>query len=212
MRLLICVAIMLWSALPAQAEFRVYLVPVVTDGNGSRAPKYFSDGAIVPRGWSGVYYGIENWALVGANLSAADDAVVVGAADGFGLPYDLTQTLTAGQVAAVSTRLEAAKIPAQWVTTSLTWRQVLRTTIGMSMILQRLSGVNATNFFGVTTLDGTISALPAGVRTDLLAVADAFGLDRSGITGTTTIRQALMITGEQLRNGSRQFVFNNVTY
>jgi hypothetical protein len=153
-----------------------------------------------------IYYGTENWVLVGSDLSTSDDAAVVAAPDAFALPFNLDRTLTAGQVTNVQTKLESVNIPAHWVTTSLTWKQVLRTIAGMSLVLQRLSGVNATNFFSVAVLNNTISSLPAQVRTDLVAAAAELNINTSGITGTTTIREALRIAGEQLRGSSREMV------
>lgn len=212
MRFLLALLFLALSWGQADASTRIYLVPVVTTVDGVRVPKYIGDGTVLKPKYSALYYGAENWVLVGADLSVADDALVVATADGFALPRDLDQTLTAGQASAVQARLETAKIPAHWVSASLTWRQVLRTTIGMSLILQRLTAVNTTNFFSVAVLDSAVSTLPVQVRTDLLAVATSLGLDTSSISGSTTIRQALRICGEQLRDSNREFLFNGIGF
>jgi hypothetical protein len=193
------------------AATRFYLVPVVVNGAGDRTPKYFSDGTVTAKNQSASYFGRENWVLVASDLSDADDAVLVAKPDAFGAPHELDTTLTAGQVTFVQTRLEAANMPAQWVSTSTTWRQLLRMLIGINLITQRYSGRNATNFFSVTTLNATVGDLPTQVRADMLAAATDFGLSTTGITLTTTIRQALRILGEQIRDSSRMFVFNGVT-
>jgi hypothetical protein len=204
------IVLLLFCGVPSMADaaFRIYLVPtvvVVSNGRNSTVPKYFTDGTISSSaGWSSVYFGQEGWVFVGVDLSPADDATIVAKPDGFALPFDLTQTLTAGQVTAVQAKLESVNIPAQWVTTSLTWKQVLRTTLSMCQILQRFGGRNTTRFFSVATLNGTVGSLPVGVRNDLSAAAVDLGLDTSSITGATTIRGALRIFGEQMRDSNRK--------
>src|SRR3990167_7129380 len=46
--------------------------------------------------------------------------------------------------------------------------------------------------------DVTVSQIPAGTRTWLQDVADEFGLDYSGVTGTTTLRDLLKLLADQM--------------
>ena len=179
--------------------FRLYLVPISTAVDGTRFPKYFLDKTIANSTWAMIDYGIEPWALVCGDLSPTDDATIVGKADAFGLPTDLSPVLTAGQVTAIQNKLEAINLPADWVSTSLTWVQVVRIVCGIMGLLQRyMFYAGATSLFtGSVTLTTTIGALPLNARTNLLNAATDLNLDVSSITGSTTIRQALGIVGQQ---------------
>lgn len=202
--------------------FRLYLVPVVGDGTrpAPRRPKYFASDAtgaglagMVRAAWSGVDYGQQPWMIVGADLSSSDDTALVAEPDALGLPFDLTPTLTAPQVTNVSTVLENAKIPAGWVTTSLTWLTVVRTVLGMCAFLQRYNviytqqnAVTAPSLFaGGATLSTTFGSLPLAVRTALSATATDLGLSTAGVTGSTTVRALLKGLADQVSQARYQF-------
>ncbi len=194
--------------------FRLYIVPVVGVGTKSdlRRPKYFDDGTLVPRpNYSAMDYGFEPWMVVGANLSVSDDATVVGQADAMAIPFNMDVLLTAGNVTTVQTKLEAINIPAGWVTTSLTWRQVVRIVLGMVAVMQRFAGLQGVTriFAGGVTLNSTIGSLSQGVRNNLTLAATSQGLSVSGISGATTIRAALKILADQFTG--RTFVFGGVS-
>lgn len=197
--------------------FRLYVVPIVTTGN-LREPKYLTtaDPEMAGGWWAGKDYGMEPWMLVGANLSAQDDTLLAGRADVLALPFDLTPTLTAGQVTTVQTKLEAANIPAGWITTAFTWVQVVQTVVHVFEFLQRycwLRGV-ATQTFPASifttgiTLNSTFGSLPAGVRATLSATAVSFGLDTSGIVANTPIRAMLKGVADQL--AASPVIFNGI--
>lgn len=193
--------------------FRLYIVPVVGVGSRSdpRRAKYFDDGTFSPPVDSAAMdYGFEPWMVVGANLSTTNDAIVVSKPDAFALPFDLTTNLTAGQVTSVQTKLESINVPAGWVSTSLTWVQVVRIVLGMFAFLARYAELHGVTrvFGGSVTLDTTIGSLSVGVRTDLTNAALSLGLSTVGITGTTTLRSALLLLGQQL--SGRPFNFNGV--
>lgn len=190
--------------------FRLYIVPKI--GAGVRSdlyrPKYFADGTVPPE-WSGMDY--NNWYLVGADLSASDHALIAGQSDTTAIPANLSNNLTAGQVATTQAKLEAANIPAQWVSTSLTWLEVVRTVVGIIQLSQRFAGSNgrAGLFSAGISLDSTIGDLSATVRTRLTNAATSMGLDISVITLGTTVRSALRTLGGQLQD--RGFVIGGVT-
>jgi hypothetical protein len=199
--------------------FRLYIVPVVGIGtkDDPRRPKYFNSDAagagrtgIITAGsvWSAIDYGFEPWMVVGADLSTSDDNLVVGEADAFAVPFDLSVNLTSGQVTNVQNKLEAINVPAGWVDTSLTWVSVLRVVLGMFLLMQRYSGIHGTNgiFTGGVALSTTIAQLPAQVRADFQTAAQSFGLDTSSIVGGTTLRQALKILADQFSH--QQYNFN----
>jgi hypothetical protein len=178
--------------------FRLYLVPVIGAGTSPdpRRPKYFDTATV---SWAGMDYGFEPWMLVGADLAPADDAALVAQPDAMALPFDLSPTLTAGQVTTVQTKLEAANLPAGWVTTALTWRAVVRIVCGMFQFLQRYGRVFAdangfappSIFGGTVTLNTTFGALPAAVQNALVDTAISFEIPTTGLTAGTTLRTIL---------------------
>ncbi len=184
---------------------RLYLVPI--RGTGTKAdpfaPKYFTDGSLTSvTAWSGMDYGSERWMLVVSDLSSTDDSFVVAQPDGFGLPTDLTQPLNAAQVTAVHAKLEAINLPAQWLTTSLTWQSMLRIVLGIFSFMQRFSALNGNTSLFPTgiSLNTTINQLSASVRQNLSLAAQDLGLSTASITGTTTLRAALKDLGTQLQD------------
>lgn len=201
--------------------FRLYIVPLATQTPGnvldnSRRPKYFlSDAAgaghvgIIAPGtlWTAQDYGFEPWMIVGADLPTSDDNLVVGQSDAFAIPFDLSATLTGPQVTSVQNKLEAINLPAGWVTTALKWLDVVRIVLGMFSLMTKYYVIHGPNglFAGGSTLSTAINALPAQVRTDFAAAANALGLNSSGITGATTVRAALKIYADQMQQVQYQF-------
>jgi len=189
-------------------SFRLYIVPIVRNTRNERVPKYFGDGqTTVASDWSGMDYGLEDWMVVGGDLTVTEDAAVVGMPDAFAVPFDLSAALTSPQVTAVQNKLEAINVPAGWVNTSLKWIEVVRSVLGMFTLMQRYHGLHGGNgvFTGGVALSTTIGALPVAVRNDFTAAAVSLGLNVSGITGTTTLRQALKALADQLSQMAYHF-------
>lgn len=135
-------------------------------------------------------------AVVWADTSPAQEAVLVLNPDVFLVPaLDQQIALTATQNA-----LETFNIPAQWVTAGMTYREVLRGIIGMAQLIQRTQGLGV-KFRLAGKLDRTIGSLAANVQQVLADAADSMGLDRSNVTGATTVRSALWILGKQFLDG-----------
>lgn len=179
---------------------RLYLTPKVFNadpGVSAWVPKYFADGTILNGAWAGRDF--DDWYLVEADLPQGDHDTVVANPDAFAFPVDLTQALTAGQVTAVQSKLEAANIPANWVTTSRTWTDVIRAVFGMMSLNQRFKGASdgAGMFQPGVTLNTTVSSLPIAVRQRLQGAADSLNLDSSGITGSSTLRDVYRTLGQQ---------------
>lgn len=174
---------------------RLYFVPKVLSGE-VYVPKYFGDGTVAAS-WSARDF--DDMYLVAADLSSGDHTTVSGQPDATALPASLTGNLTAGQVTAVQTKLEAANMPANWVSTSLTWTQVLRVVCGMIQLNQRFKGNNdgAGIFRDSISLSSTVGDLPAQVRQRLQDAALSLGLDIASITLSTTLRVAYRTLGEQ---------------
>lgn len=179
-------------------SFRLYVVPVIGTGTTAspRRPKYFGS---TSSPWSAMDYGFEPWMVVGASLTELEDLNLTAQPDVTALPVNLQPLLSAGNVTAIQTKLEAANIPAGWVNTTLTWTEVVRTVLGMFSFLQRYGVTYATAngsappsiFSAGVTLATTFGSLPAAVQTALTDTAVSFGIATTGLTASTTLRQIL---------------------
>lgn len=195
--------------------FRLYVVPTTTNAKGSIVPKYFGDGTISAT-WSANGYGDEPWTVVGADLSNADDATLVAAADVKTLPFDLSPQLTAPQVSNIQTFLENANIPAGWVSTADSWAAVVRGVLGMFAFLQRYAAVYASAngtaapsiFLGGVTLNTTFGSLPVAVRNAMTATATDQGISTSGLAAGTTLRVILRFVADNY--SARPYDFNGI--
>ena len=180
---------------------RVYLTPVIGTGalHDPRRAKYFY-GVIAQ--FTAMDYGLEPTMLVVAEVSAAENTSISGNVDVTTVPANLDALLNGAGVTGAKNALEALNIPAGWVDTSLSWRNVLRVTAQMFQFAQRLSNTGATQLFpsGVT-LSTQFSALPAAYQQALLDSANSFGWNTSSLSGTSTMRVILKTLADQWGNG-----------
>ena len=200
-------AVLRWfgpRAVQAQATFsRFYVVPVVgtgADHTDGRRPKYFE---VLSAPWSAMDYGAEPVMLVRAEVTSALDAILTANADVFALPVNLDVNLTNAEVATVRAVLETANIPvSNWVTTSVTWRQLLRTVAQMMQFLQRLSAVQgSTRLFGSTVLLSTRwNQLNAAQQSALIQAASSMGFSIAAFTGSSNFRTMLKAMADQWGN------------
>lgn len=198
--------------------FRIYVVPIVGTGahGDPRRAKYFTDGTIPQYVYGNLTYGTEPRMIIGADLSIADDATIVSKSDVTALPFDLSPTLSAGQVTNTRNALEASNIPGGWVTTADTWLSVFRGVAGMCAFLSRYEGVYAEQnnaaapslFAGGATLASTFSSLPALVQVALTATAQDQGISTVGLSGATTLRAILRSMADHY--SSMVYNFNGV--
>lgn len=212
--------------------FRLYVVPKI--GAGTRADpyraKYFqgSDKIVSSVGdaasstdptqvTSVMDYGFEPWMFVGANLAFSDDTLVVGEPDAYAIPFDLSQLPTSAQVTNVQAKLEAMNVPSGWVTTALTWLQIVRVILWVFGFVQLFGSIYADQnngalppviFGGGRSLGTTYGALPLAMRTALASTAVTYGVDISSVTGATTLRQILQLVANG--KSTQQFNFNGV--
>lgn len=171
-----------------------YVVPLV--GTGARGdafrPKYVPALGVqwlacdLPR----------HWVIVWADATPAQDATIAANADALVVPpLDNTIALVATQNA-----LEGLGVPAQWLQSGMTYRQVVRVVVGIANFAQRCEGLGQ-RITLTGNLNLTVAALPAAIQNVLAAAADSMGLDRTGITGATTLRQVLAIMAQQFIAG-----------
>jgi hypothetical protein len=122
------------------------------------------------------------------------------------IPAPLTNNVAAAAIATIQSKLEGAHLPADWVTTSMTYKQVLGVVLRVVQFMQRYNGVTGGERFfdlvdknGVAiTLDTTFSQLTAAEKTKLQNVAASLNLDMSAIVSTSTIRFILKNVANQL--------------
>ena len=186
---------------------RFYLVPEDRRTPDEREPKYvYTDELLAGIQWSGMDYGIRPvFFLAVYDPTSAQHTELNGKPDVFAIPpggvanTNLDQAVGSAALTLTRTAMELLFIPAGWVTAATTWRQVLAASLRMCQFMQRLHGMyNLDLGLQVSmSLNVTLGSLPAELRTQLADVVDSFGWDRSGITGSWTLRQFLKWVGEQ---------------
>jgi hypothetical protein len=197
---------------------RLYFIPeqsAVVNGVPCRFPKYLGWRDIAPLagvegiGFSALDYGFEPVFLVGAEVTAAQHAILAAQTDVLAVPANLDNNLSAAAVTATRNFLEILNVPAVWVTTAQTYRQVVRVIGGLFQFMQRLHGIQPSRLFQAgTTLSTQYSQLPANSRASLLQAAQSFGYDTTSLSGTSTLRQILKVLADQW--GSARLVLGPV--
>lgn len=173
----------------------LFVVPIA--GTGTKAnpfrPKYIKD---LPVAWLWVATPLD-WGIAWANTSPAQETAIGANADAIVIPaLDTTVALVATKNA-----LEGLNVPAQWVTAGMTYRTVCRVVVGMACFIQRCDGLGQ-KIALAGNLDKTLSQFTAAVRQSLADASDSLGLDRSAVTGATTLREAMRIAGQQFAAGT----------
>lgn len=179
-----------------------YVVPIIGTGKfpDTFRPKYLGDTAVPFQ--DGIPYDfcpLDDTGVVYAQTSVVQDAFLAAQPDVQVIP-PLDEQVGAGRLNTVRNRLEALNIPAQWVTASHTFRNVMRVVVGMAQLIHVTEGLgNKLRVPG--NLDLRMNQIPADKRATLQQGADILGLDRSGVTAITTVREVLRILGEQFMAG-----------
>jgi hypothetical protein len=182
---------------------RLYLMPLIGVGTKEdpRRPKY-ADTTLAGIPWGAMGYGSRMVTLVGGDVPDAAHALLVNNADVYAFPdgFQDGTTTVSNQSTNLSSLLESNYgIPAQWVQPSSTYLSVAHTIGGMFQFLQRVWGILGTPtdpFVGVT-LNDQIRNLPQATQDAIFAAGNSFGWNMSGISNTTTIRNALKYMADQ---------------
>jgi hypothetical protein len=144
-------------------------------------------------------YGPEPVCLVAVqDIPPETHTTLAGEPDCVAVPSDLDSEVGA-QLTQVRNVIEALNIPAGWVQSTHTYRQLLRIVAAMFQFMQRFAAVggNTRVFQSGINLDSTYGSLPLNVRNALRDTADSLGYDRSGIVAGTTVRAMLKQMGDQ---------------
>lgn len=176
---------------------RFYVLPKVTETGviNGLGPKYLIGVGIH---FQGMDYGLETIYVLGAEVSPAQHASISANSDVIAVPANLDAQV-GGNLAAVKSALQSVHIPAAWIVSTHTYREIIGIVGNAFQFLQRLNGRWRKSVFesGIT-LATTFAQLTQNQRDVLRNVADSFGMDYSAITGATTIEDALFILADQL--------------
>jgi hypothetical protein len=185
--------------------WRLFTLPVVGAGTGQtdpRRPKYMNETpSLAGVQWAMMDYGHHPGCLMAADVTNTQRNTLSGQADVALVPVSLDTTVGSA-LAQTQNVLEALQVPAGWVQTTTTWREVVRSVGGLLQFAQRYAGLtNGQDLLPAgVNLNAAMSTVSQARRDAIQATADSFGYDTSAITGSTTIRQALKILGDQWGN------------
>lgn len=144
-------------------------------------------------------FGHDPTAFVVADVDATQHALFAAFSDVLAMPESLDGNLDAAAVTATTAALEARNIPAGWVTTALTYRQVCRAVMGMFQFAQKYAAVNGgLNIFrsGIT-LSTRWNQLAIDEQARLTNATTSIGYSTASFVGVTTLRAILKSLSDQ---------------
>ena len=185
---------------------RVYVLPMVIIPVGDRnfrAPKYL--GARNPPlvgleniAYNCMDYGMEDVCILIADVTIAQHNLLSAQTDVLSAPQNIDNNLNAGAVTTVKNFLELLHIPANWVSTADTYRDVLRLVGWLFQFMQRVHGIFQEKLFvAPNTLSTTYSQLSVGMQAALLQAAQSFAFNTTGLQASTTLRVILKNLADQ---------------
>jgi hypothetical protein len=180
---------------------RFYIMPILVVDDIFRGPKYLRwrfnpEGIDAP--WSMKDYGLIPAGLVAAGVTPTQHDELVAHADVAAPPEDLDRTVSEAALPAVQDVLEALRIPAAWVTTAYTYRQLLRMVGGLFLFAQRYHGMHGQALIdNQSQLDLRWDQIPTARRQRIVATADALGYDYAQVQTDWLVRRILRHLGDQ---------------
>lgn len=160
--------------------------------------------------WRAIRYGDDGAFIVWADVTPTQHTALAANADLVALPANTTNTVGAN-LTTVQSALESFNIPADWVTSGMTYRQVLRGVATLFQFAQMFHGRGYGKLIQAgVTLDTQFNALPQGVKNALLDTAQALNYDTSGLTGAITVRQILRLMAQQWGSAPVRFFGNDL--
>jgi len=146
-------------------------------------------------------YGMQPVCLLIADVTVAQHNLLTANSDVLAAPQNIDNNLTAGAVTTVKNFLESLHIPAGWVTTSHTYRQVLRLVGWLFQFMQRVHGIFPEKLFAApNTLATTYGELSPGMQSALLQAAQSFAFNTTGLQAGTTLRVILKNLADQFND------------
>lgn len=180
---------------------RLFLVPAeqITTPLVARGPKYFRwrfdpDPPGVAVGDNAFFdFGADDTFLVACDVTAAELSALQALSDVTVIPANLDNQLGAN-LATVQAELEALGLPADQLTATRTYRQVLRGVVAIFTVAQRFQYLDASDgrlFPPGITLNTTVGSLSQATRDTISQAVNDAGYTLTGVTGATTLRQVL---------------------
>jgi hypothetical protein len=166
-----------------------------------RGPKYLKwrqnpDGVDVR--WKAMDYGLMPTMLLVADVTQEQHDLAAAQPDIITIPPDIDGAISPQALPLVVDALEALHIPAGWVTTAHTYRDVMRPTAHLFQLAQRYHGRTARRLIEAGyNLDTLIGDLPVNVLQSLNETAQSLGWDTSEIQASWRLRQALRHLAQQ---------------
>jgi hypothetical protein len=180
-------------------------MPMVGTGlthEDARRPLY-KDSIFTPNAvpWAMFDFGVRQVCLLAATTTDPIHVSLIANADVYAFPDGFEAgVLTVGTNAtALTNTLENTfSIPAQWVSSQLTYAAVAHTVGAMFQFLQRLNGMigNIDPFAGAT-LNTQLRNLAPGIGQAIIDAGASFGWDMSGISNQTTLRVGIKYMADQ---------------
>lgn len=195
---------------------RFYIIPiqeVIGSSTTYRGPKYIK-WRMNPTGlgirWSMMGYGLMTTAIIACQVDQAQHSYLAGQSDIVSVPENIDANISSGALATVKQELENLHIPAGWVTTSHTYRTVLRMVAGLFQFAQRYHGRHREKLVKAGyNLDTQIKDLPTAVKNSLKDTTESFGWDTSEIKNNWKLRKALKHLADQWSN--REIILGGIT-
>jgi len=137
-----------------------------------------------------IYFGDHDYCLVNYDVTPEQHTTLNAYADVIALPTNLDNTPSLAIVNAVQTKIENAGYPADWITTSLTYKQILKRFLSIALVQQ--------SFFGYAriklknsgyTLNTQFNELPLNIRQKLIDSARSRNLYTDNLTASSTLRE-----------------------
>jgi hypothetical protein len=171
---------------------KLYLVPVETNADGWRGPKYFEwfgdpDPPGIVCAWAMMDYGFAPTALLLAkDISQADHDALVLNSDVFAFPDVLDSPV---DDPAVDDFFEGVNLPTDWLTPSTTWLELLRMCAGIFQFNQRYNGISGGHsVFENADLDTRLRQMTDQEQIWFLATVESFGYDPGLINDNSQLR------------------------
>jgi len=188
---------------------RFYIMPMIlsnaidTNRAATWHPKYVTSSLR----WSAVDYGTERVCICRiADMSDEGHLAISANPDVLSIPENIDNNFTQGAVNVAQTFLESLNIPADWINTNKTYREVLKIVIGIFQFNQRWSALanGSSPFKEGLNLNTQYNQLNPAAQNRIRECFDSLNVDRSTLTATSTIREALKVFAQG-------FVLNNLT-
>lgn len=180
---------------------KFYLIPLMwVDLGAGRIPKYLKYKTHNPDGlvfaWGLMDYGFIDVGLLAGEVDQTIHDTLSGYADVYSFPDDLDSAITDPTIDAF---LEGIDIPADWLTPSTTYRQLMRSMAGMFQFNQRYGGISGgeTLLGGNTgiTLDSNWNNLTAQQQGWFYDTLNSFGYSYT-VPGNPKLRQLVKQAGD----------------